>query len=122
MALPQFVANDSPGLWGWVIFPKNFNAPHMMELAKLQAWTGVLPFLSSTFGVKIPSYTVVRSTELDRFLESLGQRRALHRGWRKALRRMQAILEDGRDRGARATIAGGPRKPATGLRVREPIT
>jgi hypothetical protein len=35
----EFIANDSPGLWGWVIFPKDFNAPHMMELAKLQAWT-----------------------------------------------------------------------------------
>ncbi len=35
----KFVANDSPGLWGWVIFPKGFNAPHLMELAKLQAWT-----------------------------------------------------------------------------------
>jgi hypothetical protein len=35
----KFVANDSRGLWGWVIFPKGFNAPHMMELAKLQAWT-----------------------------------------------------------------------------------
>jgi uncharacterized protein YndB with AHSA1/START domain len=58
----------------------------------------------------------------DRFLESLGQRRALRRGWRRSLRRLQAILEEGRDRGGRATIAGGPRKPATGLRVREPIT
>jgi uncharacterized protein YndB with AHSA1/START domain len=58
----------------------------------------------------------------DSFLEALGQRRALRRGWRKALRRMRSILEDDRDRGARATIAGGPRKPATGLRVREPIT
>ncbi len=35
----KFVANDSHGLWGWVIFPKGFNAPQMMELAKLQAWT-----------------------------------------------------------------------------------
>jgi hypothetical protein len=35
----KFVADDSPNLWGWVIFPKDFNAPHMMELAKLQAWT-----------------------------------------------------------------------------------
>jgi hypothetical protein len=35
----QYVADDSPGLWGWVIFPKGFNAPHMMEIAKLQAWT-----------------------------------------------------------------------------------
>ena len=35
----KFIAKDSPRLWGWVIFPKGFNAPHMMELAKLQAWT-----------------------------------------------------------------------------------
>ena len=35
----KFVADDSPNLWGWVIFPEGFNAPHMMELAKLQAWT-----------------------------------------------------------------------------------
>jgi hypothetical protein len=35
----KYVADDSPGLWGWVIFPRGFNAPHMMEIAKLQAWT-----------------------------------------------------------------------------------
>jgi hypothetical protein len=35
----RFIADDRPGLWGWVIFPKDFNAPHMMALAKLQAWT-----------------------------------------------------------------------------------
>jgi hypothetical protein len=35
----QYVADDSPGLWGWVIFPKDFNAPGMMEIAKLQSWT-----------------------------------------------------------------------------------
>jgi hypothetical protein len=35
----KYVADDSPGLWGWVIFPKGFNAPHMMEIAKLQSWT-----------------------------------------------------------------------------------
>ncbi len=35
----KYIADDSPGLWGWVIFPKDFNAPHMMEIAKLQAWT-----------------------------------------------------------------------------------
>ncbi len=57
----------------------------------------------------------------DRFIESLGQRRSLARHWRKALRRLRSILEEDRGRGARATIAGGPRQPATGLRVREPI-
>jgi hypothetical protein len=35
----QYIADDSPRLWGWVIFPKGFDAPHMMEIAKLQAWT-----------------------------------------------------------------------------------
>jgi len=35
----QYVADDSPGLWGWVIFPKGFDAPRMMKIAKLQAWT-----------------------------------------------------------------------------------
>ena len=53
----------------------------------------------------------------DRFLETLGQRRALKRHWRKALRRLGAILEENRGRGERATIAGGPRKPATGLQA-----
>lgn len=53
----------------------------------------------------------------DRFLESLGQRRAMKRHWRKALGRLRLILEEDRARGRRATIAGGPRKPATGLRA-----
>ncbi len=35
----KYVADDSPGLWGWVIFPEGFNAPRMMEIAKLQSWT-----------------------------------------------------------------------------------
>jgi len=35
----KYVSDDRPGLWGWVIFPENFRAPKMMELARLQAWT-----------------------------------------------------------------------------------
>jgi len=35
----RYVADDSPALWGWVIFPEGFHAPHLMELARLQAWT-----------------------------------------------------------------------------------
>lgn len=35
----RYVADNAPRLWDWVIFPKGFDAPHMMELAKLQAWT-----------------------------------------------------------------------------------
>lgn len=58
----------------------------------------------------------------DRLVGALGQRRAMRRGWRRALGRLRAILEEGRERGQRATIAGGPRKPATGLRTRQPIS
>jgi hypothetical protein len=36
----RYVADDDPRkLWGWVIFPPNFRAPALMELAKKQAWT-----------------------------------------------------------------------------------
>jgi hypothetical protein len=35
----QYVAEDSPALWSWPIFPPGFHAPHLMELARLQAWT-----------------------------------------------------------------------------------
>jgi hypothetical protein len=35
----QYVAEDSPKLWDWPIFPHGFHAPHLMELARLQAWT-----------------------------------------------------------------------------------
>ena len=39
LAAEKYVAEDSPALWGWVIFPANFRAPKLMGLAKLQAWT-----------------------------------------------------------------------------------
>jgi len=39
LAAKKYVSDDRPGLWGWVILPKGFSAPHMMELAKLQVWT-----------------------------------------------------------------------------------
>ena len=43
----------------------------------------------------------------DRLVETLSGRRGwFRRGARKALRRLQSILEENRDRGARATIAG----------------
>ena len=35
----RHVAEDSPALWGWVIFPQGFRAPRIMEQARLQAWT-----------------------------------------------------------------------------------
>jgi len=39
LAVASYVADDAPNLWGWVIFPRGFRAPAMMELAKRQAWT-----------------------------------------------------------------------------------
>jgi uncharacterized protein YndB with AHSA1/START domain len=42
----------------------------------------------------------------DRILEKLGARGRLQRKTRKAMRRLRSILEEGLDRGARATIAG----------------
>ena len=42
----------------------------------------------------------------DRLMESFGMRRFFKRGGRKALERLQSILEEDHDRGARATVAG----------------
>ena len=39
LAAADYVADDSPDLWNWVIFPHGFHAPKLMSLAKLQAWT-----------------------------------------------------------------------------------
>lgn len=35
----KYVADDSPNLWRWVIFPLGFQGPNVMAQAKLQAWT-----------------------------------------------------------------------------------
>lgn len=39
LAAADYVADDSPDLWDWPIFPRGFDAPKLMSLAKLQAWT-----------------------------------------------------------------------------------
>jgi peptidoglycan/xylan/chitin deacetylase (PgdA/CDA1 family) len=39
LAAGKYVADDSPDLWDWVIFPPGFHAPKLMGLAKLQSWT-----------------------------------------------------------------------------------
>jgi uncharacterized protein YndB with AHSA1/START domain len=54
----------------------------------------------------------------DRLLESLGARGRMRRKLGKAMRRLRSILEEDHDRGTRPTIAGGPRKPATGAPFR----
>jgi hypothetical protein len=55
----------------------------------------------------------------DRLMEAVTGTHGFHkRRWNKALRRLRSILEDDEERGTRATIAGGPRKPATGTPLR----
>ena len=39
LATEKHVAVDSPELWSWPIFPPGFHSEHLMELARLQAWT-----------------------------------------------------------------------------------
>jgi hypothetical protein len=39
LAAVQWVANDSPAIWKWPIVPPGFRSAHLMELARLQAWT-----------------------------------------------------------------------------------
>jgi hypothetical protein len=39
LAAAQYVADDGPALWGWVIFPPGFRAPGLMKVARQQAWT-----------------------------------------------------------------------------------
>jgi uncharacterized protein YndB with AHSA1/START domain len=53
----------------------------------------------------------------DRLTESFGARQWLARKLRKSMRRLRSIMEEDRERGSRATIAGGARKPATGFRL-----
>jgi hypothetical protein len=38
LAAERYVAADEGRLWGWVIFPPNFRAPALMDLARRQTW------------------------------------------------------------------------------------
>jgi uncharacterized protein YndB with AHSA1/START domain len=54
----------------------------------------------------------------DRLMEkALRVRASTTRCHRKALDRLRAILESGDERGARTSVSGGARKPATGFRL-----
>jgi len=39
LATEKYIAEDSQKLWSWPIFPAGFHSEHLMELARLQAWT-----------------------------------------------------------------------------------
>jgi uncharacterized protein YndB with AHSA1/START domain len=65
--------------------------------------------------------TLTTETQPGILSDRLGETAFFQRGWvkrsqRKALRRLASILEEGRGRGMRATIATGARKPASRFR------
>lgn len=39
LATMKYVAEDSPAVWNWPIFPKGFHSAHLLSVAGLQAWT-----------------------------------------------------------------------------------
>ena len=71
--------------------------------------TGVYTLTPGPSGTTRVEFTneVVPATLADRIMESFGARPWLRRKIVKAMRRLRAILEDGEQRGKRATIAGG---------------
>jgi uncharacterized protein YndB with AHSA1/START domain len=64
--------------------------------------------LTPSSGGTMVEYTTETEPKLgtDRIMESFGMRRWFRRGGAKAMRRLQSILEEDHDRGARPTVAG----------------
>lgn len=61
--------------------------------------------------------SVSYETQTKMVTDKLGDRRGYHKSrWAKTLKVLRDVLEGERERGPRATIAGGARKPATGFR------
>ncbi|MGD0198102.1 MAG: SRPBCC family protein [Solirubrobacteraceae bacterium] len=77
-----------------------FNRVRVMTVYKLE------PNAGDTTRVELTTETEP-ATISDRIGEALGARRWTRRQNKRALRRLRSILEEGKGRGARATIAGG---------------
>jgi uncharacterized protein YndB with AHSA1/START domain len=77
-----------------------FNRIRMMTIFTLE------PHAGGTTHVELTTETVP-ATISDRIGEALGVRGWVRRQNKHALRRLRSILEEGKGRGARATIAGG---------------
>jgi uncharacterized membrane protein len=86
-----------------------FNRIQTIGTYELEALSKSSTRVTYTFESNPPKIT-------DKFLESLGARFYIKRQNAKAMRRLRAILEDGVQRGSRATVAGGPRKAASEFR------
>jgi uncharacterized protein YndB with AHSA1/START domain len=77
-----------------------FNRIRMMTVYTLE------PHAGDTTKVELTTETEP-ATLSDKIAESLGARRWTRRQNKRALRRLRSILEEGKGRGPRATIAGG---------------
>lgn len=75
---------------------------------------------NATGTATVVSLAVQRDAEapFDRMRDRFGGRWSDQRRWRRALRRLDGIIAHGEGRGERATVSGGPRKPATGSPLR----
>ena len=74
------------------------------------------PLGQGTTRVSLTTETEAPRLASDKLMERLAH------GWfkrkqRKAMKRLRSILEEGASRGARATVSGGPRKPASMFRL-----
>ena len=87
-----------------------FNRIRTLTVWELEPGTGGTTRVSVSFE-KVP----------DKATDRLGEGKGFHKAkWRKTLRILRDVLEGERERGPRATIAGGARKPATGFRFEAP--
>jgi len=48
LAAAQYVAQDSPKLWDWLIYHPGFDGAHVLDLARLQTWSLKPAILHST--------------------------------------------------------------------------
>ena len=77
---------------------------------------GVYELEPASSGTTKVTFTLITEpkTFSDRLMASFGAHSWTKRKLRKSMRRLRDILEEDRERGTRPTLAGGPRKPATG--------
>ncbi|MFT4034669.1 MAG: SRPBCC family protein [Patulibacter sp.] len=75
---------------------------------------------SATGTTTTVSLSVQRDAQapFDRIRDALGGRWVEQRRWRRALGRLEGVIERGEGHGKRVTLSGGPRKPATGSPLR----
>ena len=76
-----------------------YNRTRLRSVYELEQGSGGTTRVSLTVETRPATYA-------DRLVESLGVRGWLRRKSKRALKRLRSILEDGQDRGRRATIAG----------------